>query len=114
MKISLKEFDSIYPDIEIEFDDKGVDLVNGVYVTEFRFKDKIYFSKSSSVHGDKRVEDCKPVIKQIVEENNLAVVKVVDDMETIESLLGRRGRFVGDMVHISIKDLAECIREFKK
>lgn len=35
------------------------------------------------------------------------------DMETVETLLGRKGRFVGDMVHISIADLAECINKAK-
>jgi hypothetical protein len=36
---------------------------------------------------------------------------MVENMEVVESILGRKGRFVGDMVHISIVDLAECIRK---
>lgn len=41
------------------------------------------------------------------------IKQMVKDMETVETLLGRKGRFVGDMVHISIADLAECIIKAK-
>ena len=48
--------------------------------------------------------------KAVIQDHNQAILmKQVNDMETIETLLGRKGRFVGDMVHISIKDLAHCI-----
>jgi hypothetical protein len=39
------------------------------------------------------------------------IQKMVKDMETVDNFLKRKGRFVGDMVHISIKDLADIIRE---
>lgn len=38
------------------------------------------------------------------------VIDMVSDMEDCEKLLGRKGRFVGGMVHISIKDLADISR----
>lgn len=38
------------------------------------------------------------------------LLQMVNDMETIEKFIGRKGRFVSDMFHISIKDLAKCIR----
>jgi hypothetical protein len=38
------------------------------------------------------------------------ILSMVSDMETIETFVGRKGRFVGDMVHISIADLAALIR----
>jgi len=37
-------------------------------------------------------------------------LEMVSDMEVIEGRLVNKGRFVGDMVHISIVDLAACIR----
>ena len=41
------------------------------------------------------------------------IQKKAKDMETVENFLKRKGRFVGDMVHISIKDLANIIRKGK-
>lgn len=38
------------------------------------------------------------------------VLKIVKDMEVLDKFLKPKGRFVGDMVHISIADLAACIR----
>ena len=37
-------------------------------------------------------------------------LKMVDDMEVVEKFIGRKGRFVGDMVHIKISDLAKAIK----
>lgn len=34
---------------------------------------------------------------------------MVTHMEIVEGYLGNKGRFVGDMVHISIKDMADAI-----
>lgn len=115
MKISLKEIDGTYPDVEIEFEDKGVDLVRGVYVAEFRFNGKSYLSDSMSADGGRRFENDKIIIKKIVEENNLSAINdMVSDMETIKAFLGLNGRFVGDEVNVPIKDLANCIRTFKQ
>ena len=36
------------------------------------------------------------------------VLKMVKDMEVLDKFLKPKGRFVGDMVHISIADLADC------
>lgn len=44
------------------------------------------------------------------EKQNDAILKMVDDMEVVETFLSPKGRFVGDMVHISIKDLAKVFR----
>lgn len=38
----------------------------------------------------------------------------VSDMEIVEDFLGFKGRFKGDMVELSISDLAERIRKFEK
>lgn len=38
------------------------------------------------------------------------ITDMVRDMETVEALLGSKGRFVGDMVHVGIKELAVCAR----
>lgn len=38
-------------------------------------------------------------------------LKMVDDMEIIEKFIGSKGRFVGDMVHIKISDLAKAIKK---
>lgn len=38
------------------------------------------------------------------------IISMTDDMEVIEKFLLDKGRFVGDMVHISIQDLAKAIR----
>jgi hypothetical protein len=39
------------------------------------------------------------------------IKQMVSDMEIIETFLGRKGFFVGNMLHISIKDIAACILE---
>lgn len=36
------------------------------------------------------------------------------DMEVIESVVKRKGRFVGDMVHIGIADLATALRQHQQ
>jgi len=38
------------------------------------------------------------------------VLKIVKDMDVLDKFLKPKGRFVGDMVHISIADLADCFR----
>lgn len=51
----------------------------------------------------------------MTDEAQLAHVKrTVRDMDTISQFLAPHGRFVGDMVHVSIKDLAACIRAAEK
>lgn len=41
------------------------------------------------------------------------VIEMTNNMEIVEKLLMRKGRFVGDMVHISIADLAESIQRLE-
>jgi len=41
------------------------------------------------------------------------IVEMVADMELLDGFLGMKGRFVGDMVHISIADLAQALRELQ-
>lgn len=45
------------------------------------------------------------------------VLQMVDDMEIIEEFVNPKGKFVGkfvgDMVHIKISDLARCIKRSK-
>ena len=41
------------------------------------------------------------------------ILKLADDMEVVADLLKMKGRFEGDMVKISISDLAEAIRAMR-